>query len=314
MIVDPAIRARDATRPANASDDPSAGAGSLAHGMAGRVLVADSLAHARATAHVGRLRVRGEAGFDASAHASLTRRILGCARLPAMTARPDGFVVAELSAVADALRGVDLAGLLPELAGCAPRRLLSFAAGRLCAEAALLAAGGELEAIGRDAAGAPIWPDGWVGSISHDERYAVARVHRRATLAGVGVDVEKTVEGEAFDALVATCLTAAERRRVAASAHPGRAATIAFSAKEAYYKAVHPQVRRFVDFLEVEVEIDDEARTLRVGAAPMHRDASALPRLLGRYHDLDPHVLTVVELPPVETHQRSAARQLPSLS
>src|ERR1700761_6349782 len=45
-------------------------------------------------------------------------------------------------------------------------------------------------AIPKSLAGMPVWPDGIVGSIAHDNQCAVVAMARRSDFAGLGVDVE----------------------------------------------------------------------------------------------------------------------------
>src|SRR5262249_11656525 len=42
----------------------------------------------------------------------------------------------------------------------------------------------------RPPGGAPVWPDGVVGSLAHDREVAVAAIGSRRDLAGLGIDVE----------------------------------------------------------------------------------------------------------------------------
>src|SRR4051794_10899097 len=58
----------------------------------------------------------------------------------------------------------------------APKRRREFALGRACARAALKGLGHGDAVIGKSANGAPIWPDGIIGSITHTASYAAALV------------------------------------------------------------------------------------------------------------------------------------------
>ena len=78
------------------------------------------------------------------------------------------------------------------LASAAKKRRREFAAGRQCAYTALHRAGcpiGNWLSIGNDQL--PVWPHGWLGSISHSERGAVAAVSRNDALTLLGIDIER---------------------------------------------------------------------------------------------------------------------------
>lgn len=132
-----------------------------------------------------------------------------------------------------------------------PQRLAAYASGRRVAHAALAALGevaGPVTSSGR----LPRWPPGAVGSIAHSRTLAVAVAARAREVRGVGVDLE--AEGRVGERLAARVLVHAERQRLA-EAHW----TLAFSAKEAVYKAVNPVVGEYLGFGDVEIEIDGDA-------------------------------------------------------
>jgi 4'-phosphopantetheinyl transferase EntD len=138
-----------------------------------------------------------------------------------------------------------------------PKRREEFAAGRLCAAAALKSLGLASTRVERAPCGAPIWPRGAVGSISHADDVAVAVAARSEHFLAIGVDVEQL--GAVDAALWPMLFCEAERRRLdqngpeAASA----IATAMFVAKEAFYKAQWPLTQEWLDFLDVEIELSD---------------------------------------------------------
>ncbi|BCP52259.1 4'-phosphopantetheinyl transferase [Kaistia sp. 32K] len=88
--------------------------------------------------------------------------------------------------------------------------------------------------------GAPRWPEGLIGSLAHDDEFAVAVVARRGALANLGlaslgVDVEPA---EPLPPEVEE-LIRAEGDQLA-GIDPALATRMLFSAKEAVYKAVFP--------------------------------------------------------------------------
>ena len=77
------------------------------------------------------------------------------------------------------------------MANAAQKRRRDFALGRACARAALSALGRGDAVIGRDDNGAPQWPAGVLGSITHTKGYAAALVAETHDAGGVGVDAER---------------------------------------------------------------------------------------------------------------------------
>jgi len=125
----------------------------------------------------------------------------------------------------------------PFVAKAAPKRRRDFVLGRACARAALaeLGHGGAMISMGEG--GAPLWPVGIVGSITHTSGYAAALAADARLFSGIGVDAERVsgVTEELWPRLFDT----AERDHLMGLDDASRAilATVIFSAKEACYKA-----------------------------------------------------------------------------
>lgn len=82
------------------------------------------------------------------------------------------------------------------------RRAFDHAAGRLAAARGLQALTGHAQHVGRGADGAPHWPAGVVGAISHAQGRAVALVGWAAQHAGLGVDLERIASREGIAPLI----------------------------------------------------------------------------------------------------------------
>jgi 4'-phosphopantetheinyl transferase EntD len=104
---------------------------------------------------------------------------------------PAGAVAAEICE--DGTEGL-LAGLYEEerlaIDGASERRQREFAAGRACARHALALLGLPPVAMPVAETGAPVWPDGIVGSITHKGAYRAAAVAFAGDLSGLGIDAE----------------------------------------------------------------------------------------------------------------------------
>ena len=145
----------------------------------------------------------------------------------------------------------------------AERRRAHFAAGRACARAAL-ATFGQVEAvIGRTADGAPVWPDGMVGSIAHCGQAAVAIVARAERWSTLGIDIE--IDRPLPDDAASYVLDEIERTALAEL--PGglaRWALPAFGAKECVHKCLQPLQGLFLEFGEVRIACSEDADRFRV--------------------------------------------------
>ncbi len=151
------------------------------------------------------------------------------------------------------------------------RRRTAFAAGRACAHDALDALGVPRAPLlrvggGGEAAEAPAWPGGCVGSIAHADAHCAAIVARDDELIALGLDVEST--HRVSTALFARVTTSVERAHFASARTPVPPA-LAFVAKEAAYKAWSPITGRRLGFRDVEIRPGGAGRfeALFVGGA-----------------------------------------------
>lgn len=127
--------------------------------------------------------------------------------------------------------------LFPEedaaMARAVPSRRAEFTAGRAAARAALAALGGPGGAIPMQPDRAPLWPEGFCGSLTHTGSLCLAAVARLDVTRSLGIDLESDAPLERE--ILTTIASPGEYAAV--SAPPERAARRIFSAKEAGYKA-----------------------------------------------------------------------------
>ena len=148
-------------------------------------------------------------------------------------------------------------GELAVVARATERRVRTFAAGRICAHAALAARGSDRTPLLPDPAGQPDWPADAPGSIAHVDGYAIAAVLADPRLhVGIGVDAEAL--GAMSREVAQAIFTPAECRRLATLEADAwmAAATLMFCAKEAFYKAQFRLTGAWVDFHDLEVRIE----------------------------------------------------------
>jgi enterobactin synthetase component D len=147
------------------------------------------------------------------------------------------------------------------LARAVPKRRVEYCAGRLCAREALRACAPELAdaPIASGAHGEPLWPAGVVGTITHTHEFASAAVASTRHARALGLDAERLTHLSAdvldYIALPAEVPAAA----LAAGMQPDAVASIVFSAKEALFKCLYPEVGRYFDFRDALIESLDAA-------------------------------------------------------
>jgi enterobactin synthetase component D len=181
---------------------------------------------------------------------------------------------------------------LGAISGVAANRAADFCAGRRCAREAMRMLGRGLCAVPVGEDRAPIWPAGLRGSISHTDGFACAYLTTGPE--PVGVDVERT--DRALDPDVWRLILSERERELLEGVE---ARFLAFSAKEAFFKAAFPVVGRYFGFDAVELEAPATAGrfALRVAKSP----GLGVPdgcRYGGSYLSSGPFVLTWIRLGP----------------
>lgn len=180
------------------------------------------------------------------------------------------------------------------LASATARRRAEFTAARACGRNALAQLGFPAQPILRDSGGAPRWPAGVHGSITHCARYRAAAAGLAAVVRSVGIDAEPHLPLR--PGLLEMISTPRERTLLHESArarpevHWDR---LLFSAKESVYKAWFPLTGRWLDFDEAELSFEPDTGTfsasLRVPAPELAR-----PVLTGRWMAANGFALTTV--------------------
>ena len=170
---------------------------------------------------------------------------------------PTAVVVDVFGDVLDADRYPE-ARLFPEeeavIAEAVAKRGREFITARFCARRALAELGFPAVPLVPGERGAPSWPAGVVGSMTHCEGFRAAAVAREADLASLGIDAEPALPLP--DGVFESVTIPAERGPLAALAMttPGVPwDRLLFCAKEAVYKAWFPLTHRWLDFEEAHV-------------------------------------------------------------
>jgi 4'-phosphopantetheinyl transferase EntD len=205
---------------------------------------------------------------------------------------------------AEAFADAPDAMLFPEeaalVAKAVEKRRREFTTGRSCARTALGRLGVAPMPILPGERGAPQWPSGIVGSITHCAGYRAAAVAQTPDVLAIGLDAEPN------DALpggvLKTVATPCERAwlRDLGAAVPGICwDRLLFSAKESVYKAWFPLTRRRLGFQEAEITIDARAGTFvaRILVPAPVVGSSPLDRFTGRWLACRGLVLTAITVP-----------------
>jgi 4'-phosphopantetheinyl transferase EntD len=196
----------------------------------------------------------------------------------------------------------DAALLPPEavlIARAVPRRRAQFTTVRHCARLALAALGCEPAPILPGVRGAPIWPAGIVGSMTHCGGYRAAAVAPMSMLTAVGIDAEEhqPLPSGVLD-LVSSPAERAHLTELAASESGVHWDRLLFSAKESVYKAWSPLTGEWLDFQQAALDIDPAgtftARLLVPGPVVGGRELTAVH---GRFLVDGDLLLTAVTVP-----------------
>lgn len=151
------------------------------------------------------------------------------------------------------------------IAGNSGRRVQEFQLGRHCARVALSKLDCRGSPILADRNGCPIWPTGYVGSISNKNSIAVAVTGKRNRLVSIGVDLE-TLDATDESLLERVC-TRSELAQIGSlgnvkNAHAG---TLFFCAKEAVFKCIYPLLlTREIGFGDIELTFTNSSFEARL--------------------------------------------------
>jgi 4'-phosphopantetheinyl transferase EntD len=181
------------------------------------------------------------------------------------------------------------------------KRRREFTAGRECARIALGKLGIAPVPILIGERGAPQWPPGIVGSITHCDGYRAAAVAHASDVAAIGMDAEP---GDRLPRGVLDVISLpAERARLAALAGERPAVCwdrLLFSAKESVYKAWFPLTGRWLGFEDADVAISPDGTftaRLRTGSTEPTGAPSPPASFAGRWLAAGGLMLTAIAVP-----------------
>jgi 4'-phosphopantetheinyl transferase EntD len=185
------------------------------------------------------------------------------------------------------------------IAGSVAKRRHEFTTVRICARTALARLGVPPGPILPGLRGAPGWPAGVVGSMTHCDGYRAAAVAHRHDVLSIGVDAEpdRALPAGVLE-VIALPDEAVMVSRLSRSALGLPWDRLLFSAKEAVYKAWFPLTATWLDFSEARIEFEPQERTFHASLlvpGPMVA-GRRLPGFYGRWLCRDGFVLTAIVL------------------
>ncbi|HHR5860542.1 TPA: 4'-phosphopantetheinyl transferase family protein [Providencia alcalifaciens] len=173
-----------------------------------------------------------------------------------------------------------------------PKRQYEYIRGRICAADALSQLGCFQLDVGRGADKAPLWPAGIVGSISHNDNWAIACVAWEHEYSGLGIDIETRIEPSYLDAMNQYIYTQEEFKLMNLTvADRLTASTILFSIKESVIKLFLAQnltLQSFTDIRLIQVRGTLIMLELFRGSVSTHK------YLIGQYWVYDDNIITLV--------------------
>jgi 4'-phosphopantetheinyl transferase EntD len=180
------------------------------------------------------------------------------------------------------------------------KRRREFATGRACARAALAELGLPPVSILSGPRGAPRWPSGIVGSITHCPGYRASAVARDSEFVAIGLDAEP--HEELPQGMLDAVASAGEQARLTALAATMPEVCwdrMLFSAKESVYKAWFPLTGRWLRFEDACVDFCPEDRTFtaRLLVAGPEVNGDTLTAFAGRWLVANGLITTAIVLP-----------------
>ncbi len=186
------------------------------------------------------------------------------------------------------------------IAQAVDKRRREFATARACARAALAELGLPPAPIVPGVRGAPQWPAGVVGSITHCAGYRASAVARDRDVVTVGLDAEP--HDDLPPGVLAVVASSGEQARLAALAAVQPQVCwdrLLFSAKESVYKAWFPLTLRWLNFEDACVDFDRAAQTFtaRLLVDGPVVNGAALTGFDGRWLVRDGLIATAIVIP-----------------
>lgn len=185
-----------------------------------------------------------------------------------------------------------------------PKRQASYYYGRLCAHQALSQLNCQTK-VHMGMYNEPIWPKGFMGSITHTHEMAGAIASSHPLIKGIGIDIENILQSCDANIVFNSVLTKKEAasfetefRHTSQLSHAHLLTTI-FSIKESFYKAAFNQVKRILEFDAIEIiHISEDRAQYRINDHDTCKALNISPEmtLTAHYQIMGKCVITILIL------------------
>lgn len=132
-----------------------------------------------------------------------------------------------------------------------PKRKAEYLTGRVLAANCLRKLESTSTDVARGKDGAPVWPNGFIGSISHSEKKVISCVASATDLQGLGVDIEDILDDTTAQQVAGIICNKEEQTLMTQNGFSFvEGISLIFSLKESLYKALYPltgKIRGFED-------------------------------------------------------------------
>ncbi|EHY9249648.1 4'-phosphopantetheinyl transferase superfamily protein [Salmonella enterica] len=143
--------------------------------------------------------------------------------------------------------------------------------------------------------GAPIWPSGWIGSISHTKNCAMAVMASQNKRYILGIDIEN-FNPEALSEIAGMIIQDSEKKLLVQNEIDYNLGLhIAFSAKESLYKALYPQVKKVFGFesaIITDINTYNKTFSIQLTHDLTHEFQAGFQRI--GYYQLDKHKIVTI--------------------
>ena len=144
-------------------------------------------------------------------------------------------------------------------------RKAEYIAGRVCAIKALRSQGIQVDNILSNKDRSPIWPKHTSGSITHSQNFISVAISTDKSIKSIGHDCEFIVSPNLVNEMMDSILFDKEKELVFGD--PQEFITLAYSAKECFFKAIYPLTKNFFSFEHAQIiKIDSQDKTFTIRA------------------------------------------------
>ncbi|SHF45835.1 4'-phosphopantetheinyl transferase [Vibrio gazogenes] len=188
---------------------------------------------------------------------------------------------------------------LPEsLLGAVTKRKAEFVAGRVAAKYALLHRGASEPWVGIGEHRSPVWPDGFIGSISHTDDTAISTVATKAERLSIGVDVENIMDETLCESIGRMIVTSEEiKLQDVTGWYKAPFMSLMFSAKESLFKALYPLVKRYLDFHDAQlISLEPQHSHFTFELSPILQQQTGIQFCHGHYLFLEDALVTLIQI------------------